>query len=60
MMDMNLFKEYAEKFGDGFPMIPVGFGRTEKEVEVLIKRCLKQGKDAYELGLVKDDDEVMY
>ena len=59
-MDMKLFEEYAKRFDDGFPMIPLGFGRTEKEVESLVKRCLKEGKDAYELGLVKDDDEVIY
>lgn len=59
-MDMELFEEYAKRFGDGFPMIPLGFGRSEKEVEVIIKRCLKEGKDAYELGLLEDNDEVIY
>lgn len=59
-MDMELFEEYAKRFGDGFPMIPLGFGRTTEEVEAIIKRCLKEGKDAYELGLVEDDDEVIY
>lgn len=59
-MDMDLFEEYAKRFGDGFPMIPLGFGRTEKEVETLIKKCLEEGKDAYELGLLKDDDGVIY
>lgn len=57
---MELFEEYAKRFGDGFPMIPLGFGRTEEEVNALIKRCLEEGKDAYELGLVEDDDEVIY
>lgn len=57
---MELFEEYAKRFGDGFPMIPLGFGRTEKEVEALIKKCLEEGKDAYELGLLKDDDGVIY
>lgn len=59
-MDMDLFEEYAKRFGDGFPMIPVGFGRTEEEIEKIIKRCLDENKDAYELGYVKDDDEVIY
>ena len=57
---MELFEEYAKRFGDGFPMIPVGFGRTEEEIKKIIKRCLDENKDAYELGYVKDDDEVIY
>lgn len=59
-MDMKLFEEYAKRFDDGFPMIPLGFGRTEEEVNALIKRCLKEGKDAYELGLLEDNNEVIY
>ena len=46
---MELFEEYAKRFGDGFPMIPVGFGRTEEEIKKIIKRCLDENKDAYEL-----------
>lgn len=59
-MEMELFEEYAKRFGDGFPMIPLGFGRSEKEVEAIIKRCLDEGKDAYELGLLEDNNEVIY
>ena len=57
----RLLKEYAEKFGDGFPMIPVAWGITEEEVCEMIKKCIDEGKDAYEMGLVDDiDDDVMY
>lgn len=53
-------KEYAERFGDGFPMIPLAWGRTDKEVIKIIDDCLDKGKDAYELGYVEDDDDILY
>lgn len=59
MLDEKL-KEYALKFDDGFPMIPLGMGRTEKEVITLIDECISKNKDVYELGYVTDDIEVVY
>ena len=52
--------KYAEAFGDGFPMYPLGCGRTNEEVIEIIKRCLEAEKDAYEMGLVTDDLDVDY
>ena len=52
--------EYAKAFDDGFPMIPLAWGRKDAEIIELIKGCLKEKKDAYEMGLVTDDDEVAY
>lgn len=46
--------EYTERFGDGFPMIPVAWGRTDEEVIAIIDHCLSENKDAYTLGYVKD------
>lgn len=51
---------YAEKFGEGFPMMPLAWGRTDDEVIEIIDDCLSKGKDVYELGYVEDDDDVMY
>ena len=51
---------YAEKFGEGFPMMPLAWGRTDDEVIEIIDDCLSNGKDVYELGYVEDDDDVMY
>lgn len=51
---------YAKKFGDTFPIMPLGWGRTDEEVIEIIDRCLKTGKDAYELGYVEDDDDIKY
>lgn len=55
MLDSWL-KKYAEKFDDGFPMIPLGWGRTEEEIIELIKNCISNNKNAYEMGLVKEED----
>lgn len=57
---MEKLKEYGEKFGDRFPMIPVGWGRTDEEIVKMIQACIDKGKDAYEIGYVKDDDGLMY
>lgn len=51
---------YADKFGDGFPMIPLAWGRTEEEIIDIIDNCLKNGKDVFEMGYVDDDNDVMY
>ena len=52
--------EYGKKFNDGFPMIPLGWGKSEDELIEIINECLKKGKDVYELGYVKDDMDLMY
>lgn len=59
MLDEKMV-EYAKRFGDGFPMIPLGWGRSDEEIVEIIDECLKKGKDAYELGYVKDDDDIEY
>ena len=58
-MDDKL-NEYAEKFGDGFPMMPLAWGRTDEEVIEIIDECISKGKDAYALGYVEEDDDVIY
>lgn len=59
MMDKFL-KEYRDRFGEGFPMIPLGWGRTEEETIELIKKCLNANKDAYEMGFLTEDGDVLY
>ena len=58
MLDEKL-AEYAKRFGEGFPMIPLGWGRTDDEIASLIDKCMETGKDVYAMGLVQEDD-VMY
>ena len=52
--------EYAEMFGDGFPTIPLGWGRTDEELIAIIDECLKAKKDVYALGYVLDTDYYKY
>lgn len=52
--------EYAEKFGDGFPSFEIARGMSDEETEKIIQECLDKGKDAYELGYVQDDDDILY
>lgn len=59
MLDIKL-EEYINEFGEGFPMYQLGRGRTEEETIGIIDRCLKEKKDVYELGLITDDDDVLY
>lgn len=59
-------KEYAKKFDDGFPMIPLGWGKTDEEIVEIINECLEKEKDVYELGYVSDlgyvldDEDILY
>lgn len=58
-MDEKL-QEYADKFGEGFPMMPAAWGRTEEEVIRIIDECISKDKDAYALGYVEEDDNAYY
>lgn len=53
-------KKYIDAFGEGFPMYQLGRTRTESEIIGIIKKCLEEKKDAYELGLVTDDEDIEY
>lgn len=60
-MDIDYYLgEYAKRFDDGFPMYPLGFGRTNTEIIDIIKKCLETGQDVYEMGLVSDDLDLEY
>lgn len=59
MLD-KLLEEYTIKFDDGFPTIPLAWGRSDAEVAEMIKQCLKAGKDAYEMGFLEDDPGTLY
>lgn len=52
----ELLREYSKIFGDGFPTIPLAWGRTDEELQEIIKECIDKKKDAYELGLVKEGE----
>ncbi len=54
MLEKKL-EQYAKIFDDGFPMYQLGRGRTDEEIVELIDTCIKENKDAYEMGWVKED-----
>jgi hypothetical protein len=53
-------QEYARQFDDGFPMIPLGWGRSETEIIEIIDKCLKENKDVYELGYIENNSDIDY
>ena len=52
--------EYNKRFEDGFPMMPLAWGRTEEQVIKIIDHCLKANKDVYELGYLDPEDDAVY
>lgn len=57
---MDYLDQYFGKFGEGFPMIPLAWGRTDDEVIKIIRRCINSNKTAYDLGYVSDEDGIEY
>jgi hypothetical protein len=56
----NLLRKYDEKFGEDFPTIPLGWGRTKQELCDLIQLCIDTNEDVYAKGLVVENNEVLY
>ena len=52
----KLENKYIERFGSMFPNIDIS---EEYEKEIILE-CLKQGKDAYELGYFTLDPNTLY
>ena len=52
-------KEYKETFDDDFPTFCF-MHLSEKEMEVVVGRCLVENQDVYTLGYLKDDSGVNY
>ncbi len=54
----NLHKaldDYAERFGDAFPMYQLGRWCPERVIE-LVEECMSKNKDVYQLGYLDADD----
>lgn len=56
----RLTLKYAETFEEGFPSFQVFRGRETQECIEIVQRCLRENKDAYELGYATLDEEVEY
>jgi hypothetical protein len=52
--------EYNLKFDEGFPSYQLLRWRSEEESIAIVKRCIDEGKTAYQLGLVSDDEDLEY
>ena len=52
--------KYLDKFGEGFPMIPLAWGKSNDEVAKIVQRCIKKKKTAEQMGLIKYEDDVKY
>ena len=55
----KLMDKYLELFNDGFPMFQMQ-SKTEEEIRAILERCIKEKKDAYDLGYVSDDADIFY
>ena len=49
----KMLAKYDERF-PSFPTIQLLMGNSEEEVIKIIKRCLAENKDVYELGYLPD------
>lgn len=61
-MDSRLEKklaEYEDFFGESFPTFNF-MHLSEDEIADIVESCLDSGKDAYELGYAKDDEDLQY
>ena len=56
----DLLLEYADTFGEGFPMYQIGRTRSETEIVNILKDCLEKNKDAYSLGYCTDEIDYQY
>ena len=59
MLD-KMLEKYREKFGEGFPTFQIGRGKSDEELSDIVQGCIDRGKDAYDSGLVADDEDTLY
>ena len=51
----SALKEYEKTFDDIVPMAALS-GYDEKEIISMINRCIKEGKDLYDIGILSLDE----
>lgn len=56
----ELQRQYYERFGESVPAYQIFRGRTDAEVDAIVRECLEKGKDVYELGYCTLDEDVEY
>lgn len=60
MMFESKLNEYKEAFGDQFPTYPLMLTRTEEQAIEMIDSCIKNKKDVYAMGYLKDDPNIQH
>lgn len=55
-----LMMDYTKTFGEGFPSFQVFRGRETQECIDIVEKCLRERKDAYELGYTTDEEGIKY
>ena len=56
----RLTLQYTETFGEGFPTFQVFRGRETQECIGIVERCLRESKNAYDLGYATVDEDIDY
>lgn len=56
----ELLEKYREMFGENLPTYQICRGRTDEEVNVILRECIAKNKDVYDLGYCTLDEDVMY
>ena len=56
----SALKKYYERFREDYPTYQLMRGATEQQTLDIIERCLREGKDVYELGLVTNAPNIFY
>lgn len=51
---------YERMFGEGFPTYPLMLSKSDDELVEIIDMCLDTKKDVYDLGILKDDPDLLY
>ena len=61
MMELSEALElYERTFNDSFPTIPLLMDKSDAEVEVIINKCISEGKDVYDMGYLSLDSDDIY
>lgn len=60
MGNKNLYDQYREMFGENLPAFQICRGRTDEEIDAILKECIEKGKDVYELGYCTLDEDICY
>jgi hypothetical protein len=56
----QLQEQYYEMFGESLPTFQICRGRTDAEIDAILRECIEKGKDVYELGYCTLNEDVQY